>query len=96
MASQSDESTQKELFEHDWYALLECNKTSTKKAIEKSARKLSLQYHPDMTADPKKLEMFTLIQKAKVNYVYYNCVFFNILIRHESLKLSINILGYSP
>ena len=93
MASQSKESIKVELLERDWYAVLECNKDSTKKEIEKSARKLALQYHPDKTTDPKAPEKFLLIQKAKVGN--YSCIFINISFHHLSCIVSMYISGYS-
>jgi curved DNA-binding protein CbpA len=55
----------KEEFMHDWYAILGCDQTSTKEAIEKAARKLAMKYHPDKTTDPEAPEKFLLVQKAK-------------------------------
>lgn len=55
----------KEEFMHDWYAILGCDKASTKESIEKAARKLAVKYHPDKTSDPEAPEKFLLVQKAK-------------------------------
>jgi curved DNA-binding protein CbpA len=55
----------KEEFMHDWYAILGCDQTSAKEAIEKAARKLAMKYHPDKTTDPEAPEKFLLVQKAK-------------------------------
>lgn len=55
----------KEEFMHDWYAILSCDRSSTKENIEKAARKLAVKYHPDKTSDPEAPEKFLLVQKAK-------------------------------
>jgi curved DNA-binding protein CbpA len=55
----------REEFMHDWYAILSCDSTSSKEAIEKAARRLAVKYHPDKTTDPEAPEKFLLIQKAK-------------------------------
>lgn len=60
----ADKETQEE-FQRDWYKILDCTKDSTKKEIEKSARKLFLKYHPDKTSDVGAPEKFLLVQKAK-------------------------------
>mmetsp|Transcript_82539 Transcript_82539/g.161867 ORF Transcript_82539/g.161867 Transcript_82539/m.161867 type:complete len:372 (-) Transcript_82539:13-1128(-) len=56
---------EQEEFMHDWYAILSCDQTSTKEAIEKAARRLAIKYHPDKTSDPEAPEKFLLVQKAK-------------------------------
>ena len=54
-----------ELFERDWYALLDVSYDATIEIIQRAARKKGLQYHPDKTDDPKDHELFLLVQKAK-------------------------------
>lgn len=57
--------SEEELFAHDWYGILGCNRSSTRTDVEKAARKLFLQYHPDKTKDPDAPGKFLLVQKAK-------------------------------
>ncbi len=54
-----------ELFERDWYAILDVSYDATTEIIQRAARKKGLQYHPDKTDDPKDHELFLLVQKAK-------------------------------
>lgn len=54
-----------DLFERDWYAVLDVPCDATAKVIQRAARKKGLQYHPDKTDDPKDHELFLLVQKAK-------------------------------
>lgn len=54
-----------ELFERDWYAVLDVSYDATNETIQRAARKKGLQYHPDKTDDPKDHELFLLVQKAK-------------------------------
>ena len=61
----SSEKDEKETFERDWYQVLECSRDSTKKEIEKSARKLFLKYQPDKTSAADAPAKFLLVQKAK-------------------------------
>ena len=58
-------SDKDEIFQRDWYTVLECKKDSTRNEIEKSARKLFLKYHPDKTKEKGAPEKFLLVQKAK-------------------------------
>jgi len=54
-----------EIFERDWYAILDVSCDATIEVIQRAARKKGLLYHPDKTDDPKDHELFLLVQKAK-------------------------------
>jgi curved DNA-binding protein CbpA len=55
----------KEEFECDWYGILGLEVGSSVDEINRSARKLSIKYHPDKTSDPNAPAKFLLIQRAK-------------------------------
>ncbi len=56
---------EKELFLHDWYAILGLEAGCSIDIINRAARKLAIKYHPDKTSDANATDKFLLIQKAK-------------------------------